>query len=121
MTDIFQIIGRVSLDGIDRAERELNGLSNTGEKSSSKLSKLGSVASAVGKGLLIGTGAIATAGVGLVKQVSASYGQLQQSIGGIETLFGQSAQKVIDNANKAYTTAGICNKSLLLVHLCYNL
>ena len=107
MTDIFQIIGRVSLDGIDKAEKELNGLSDTGEKSASKLSRIGGVAKTFGKGLLIGTGAIATAGVGLVKQVSASYGQLQQSIGGIETLFGQSAQKVIDNANNAYTTAGI--------------
>ena len=107
MTDIFELIGRVSIEGVDKAERELNGLSDTGEKSSSKLSKLGSIAGTVGKGLLIGTGAIATAGVGLVKQVSASYGQLQQSIGGIETLFGKSAQKVIDNANNAYTTAGI--------------
>ena len=107
MTDIFELIGRVSIEGVDKAERELNGLSDTGEKSSSKLSKLGSIAGTVGKGLLIGTGAIATAGVGLVKQVSASYGQLQQSIGGIETLFGKSAQKVIENANNAYTTAGI--------------
>ena len=107
MTDIFELIGRVSIEGVDKAERELNGLSDTGEKSSSKLSKLGSIAGTVGKGLLIGTGAIATAGVGLVKQVSASYGQLQQSIGGIETLFGESAQKVIDNANNAFTTAGI--------------
>ena len=107
MTDIFELIGRVSIEGVDKAERELNGLSDTGEKSSSKLSKLGSIAGTVGKGLLIGTGAIATAGVGLVKQVSASYGALQQSIGGIETLFGKSAQKVIENANNAYTTAGI--------------
>ena len=107
MTDIFELIGRVSIEGVDKAERELNGLSDTGEKSSSKLSKLGSIAGTVGKGLLIGTGAIATAGVGLVKQVSASYGELQQSIGGVETLFGESAQKVIDNANNAFTTAGI--------------
>ena len=107
MTDIFELIGRISIEGVDKAERELNGLSDTGEKSSSKLSKLGSIAGTVGKGLLIGTGAIATAGVGLVKQVSASYGELQQSIGGVETLFGESAQKVIDNANNAFTTAGI--------------
>ena len=107
MTDIFELIGRVSIEGVDKAERELNGLSDTGEKSSSKLSKLGGVVSTIGKGLLIGTGAVATAGVGLVKQVSASYGELQQSIGGVETLFGESAQKVIDNANNAYTTAGI--------------
>ena len=72
MTDIFELIGRVSIEGVDKAERELNGLSDTGEKSSSKLSKLGGVVSTIGKGLLIGTGAVATAGVGLVKKVSAS-------------------------------------------------
>ena len=107
MADIFEIVGRVSLDGIDRAERELNNFTNAGEQSSSRLSKFGSVAKTVGKGLLIGTGAVATGAVALVKNVSSSYGELQQSIGGIETLFGESAQKVIENANNAYTTAGI--------------
>ena len=107
MADIFEIVGRVSLDGIDRAERELNNFTDTGEKSSSKLSKFGSVAKGIGKGLLIGTGAVVTGAVGLVKQVSSSYGALQQSIGGIETLFGESAQKVIDNANNAFKTAGM--------------
>ena len=32
MTDIFELIGRVSIEGVDKAERELNGLSDTGEK-----------------------------------------------------------------------------------------
>ena len=107
MADIFEIVGRVSLDGIDRAERELNNFTNTGEQSSSKLSKLGGIAKTVGKGLLVGTGAVVTGAIGLVKQVSSSYGSLQQSIGGIETLFGKSAQKVIDNANNAFKTAGM--------------
>ena len=107
MADIFEIVGRVSLDGIDRAERELNNFTDTGERTSSRLSKFGSIAKTVGKGILIGTGAVVTAGVGLVKQVSSSYGALQQSIGGIETLFGDSAQKVITNANNAYKTAGM--------------
>ena len=107
MADIFEIVGRVSLDGIDRAERELTNLTDTGEQTSSKLDKFGSIAKTVGKGILVGTGAVVTAGVGLIKQVSSSYGALQQSIGGIETLFGDSAQKVIDNANNAYKTAGM--------------
>ena len=107
MADIFELVGKISLDGIDRAEKDLNSLSDTGEKSASKLGKLGGIAKTVGKGILIGAGAVVTGTAGLVKQVSASYGQLQQSIGGIETLFGESAQKVIDNANNAYTTAGI--------------
>ena len=107
MADIFEIVGRISLDGIDEAERNLNNMSGAGEQSASKLSKLGGIAKTVGKGLLVATGAVVTGAVGLVKQVSSSYGELQQSIGGIETLFGESAQKVIENANNAYTTAGI--------------
>ena len=107
MADIFEIVGKVSLDGLDKAEKDLRGFSDTGEQSASKLSKLGSIAGAVGKGVLIGTGVVATSAVALVKSVSGAYGQLQQSIGGIETLFGDSAQKVIENANNAYTTAGI--------------
>ena len=35
MADLFEIVGKVSLDGVDKAERELNGLTDTGEKSSS--------------------------------------------------------------------------------------
>ena len=135
MADIFEIVGKVTLDGIDKAEKELNSFTDTGEKSSSKLSKFGSVAKSVGKGLLIGTGAVVTGAIGLIKQVSSSYGELQQSVGGIETLFGAggksleeyaksvgkstseveehynklmtSQKTVIDNANKAYYTAGI--------------
>ena len=107
MADIFEIVGKISLDGLDKAEKDLKGFSGEGEKSSSKLSKFGGIAKTVGKGILIGTGAVVTGAVGLVKQVSSSYGQLQQSIGGIETLFKDSAQKVITNANNAYTTAGI--------------
>ena len=107
MADIFEIVGKISLNGLDKAEKDLRGFSDTGEQSASKLSKLGSIAGAVGKGVLIGTGAVATGAVALVKSVSGAYGQLQQSIGGIETLFGDSAQKVIENANNAYTTAGI--------------
>ena len=107
MADIFEIVGKISLDGLDRAEKELKEFSNEGEQSASKLSKLGSVAKTLGKGILVGAGAVATGAVTLVKSVSGAYGQLQQSIGGIETLFGKSAQKVITNANNAYTTAGI--------------
>lgn len=105
--ELFKIFGTVGLKGVKESEKELNNLTDNAQKSSSKLSKLGKVASSVGKASLVAVGAIATGSIALVKNVSSSYGALQQSIGGIETLFGESAQKVIDNANKAYTTAGI--------------
>lgn len=102
--DLFQIVGKLSIDGVDKAEKELNGVTGTGEKVSGKM---GSFLAGLGKTTLAITGAVATGSVALIKNVSSSYGALQQSIGGIETLFGNSAEKVIANANRAFTTAGI--------------
>ncbi len=105
--ELFKIFGTLALVGVAQSKKELSDVSGEAEKTSSKLSKLGGFAKSVGKGVLVATGAVATGAVGLIKNVSSSYGRLQQSIGGIETLFKGSAQKVIDNANNAFTTAGI--------------
>ena len=37
----------------------------------------------------------------------ASYADLEQNVGGVETLFKQSADRVIENSKKAYKTAGL--------------
>lgn len=105
--DLFKLYGTISLKGVEESEKQIREVTNTAEKSSSKLSKFGGFMAGVGKGVLAVTGAVTTGAIGLVKQVSSSYGALQQSIGGIETLFKDSASKVIENANNAYTTAGI--------------
>lgn len=48
------------------------------------------------------------AALGAVIGKSLSEGmQLEQSIGGIETMFGESSDKMMDYANKAYDTAGL--------------
>lgn len=53
-------------------------------------------------------GVIAAAGIGKALQSALEEGaNLQQSIGGIETLFKDSADKVIENAKNAYKTAGM--------------
>ena len=97
----------LAVTGVEQAKNEINDVTDTAEKSSNKMSKFGSIMKGIGKGVLVATGAVATASVGLIKKVSSNYGALQQSIGGIETLFKDSADKVIQNANNAYTTAGI--------------
>ena len=54
------------------------------------------------------TGAIAAAGIGKMFAASISEGAaLQQSLGGIETLFKSSADTVKNYANQAYRTAGV--------------
>lgn len=59
---------------------------------------------------LIGT--VAKLGVaqkitGFVRDAVSAGGRMQQAIGGIQTLFGDQAEKMVENANNAWKTAGI--------------
>ncbi len=71
------------------------------------LQKVGDIASEVVKKVGQVAVGVSTAMASVVAMGVKSYAQLEQSIGGVETLFGENAQKVIDNANKAYQTAGV--------------
>ena len=107
MADIFEIVGRVSIEGLSKAENDLNNFSNAGEKTSSKLSKFGSVLGGIGKTLaVVGTTAV-TGAVALGKSVVGAYGQYEQLVGGVETLFKDSSSKLIEYADNAYKTAGL--------------
>lgn len=75
------------------------------------ISKLGSLGksglSMVSKTM---TGAIAAVGTGAAAIIKSSLGvvaNMEQQVGGVETLFKDSANTVIENANKAYKTAGM--------------
>ena len=75
------------------------------------ISKLGSLGksglSIVSKAM---TGAIAAVGTGAAAIIKSSLGvvaNMEQQVGGVETLFKDSANTVIENANKAYKTAGM--------------
>ena len=74
---------------------------------SSALGKIGGVATAVGKTALIGVGAVGTAVAGLAKQSVEVYADYEQLVGGVETLFKDSADTVIGYADMAYKTAGL--------------
>lgn len=71
------------------------------------LKKVGQVAAEVTKKMLQVSAAVGGALAGLVTAGVKSYAELEQNIGGVETLFGKSANKVIENAKKAYKTAGV--------------
>ena len=74
---------------------------------SSALGKIGGVATAIGKTALIGVGAVGTAVAGLAKQSVEVYADYEQLVGGVETLFKDSADTVIGYADIAYKTAGL--------------
>nr|DAO93627.1 MAG TPA: tail tape measure protein [Caudoviricetes sp.] len=75
------------------------------------INKLGSLGksglSVVSKAM---TGAVAAVGTGAAAIIKSSLGvvaNMEQQVGGVETLFKDSANTVIANANKAYKTAGM--------------
>lgn len=74
---------------------------------SSALGKIGGVATAIGKTALTGVGAVGTAVAGLAKQSVEVYADYEQLVGGVETLFKDSADTVIGYADIAYKTAGL--------------
>lgn len=85
-------------------DKDINGISG---KVQSGLGKLGSIAGTAMKGVTAAVGAASTALAGLGSASVSSYADLEQNVGGIETLFKGSADKVIKNAENAYKTAGM--------------
>ena len=45
--------------------------------------------------------------VGITKKAVEAFAQYEQLVGGVETLFGSAAEKVIKNSERAYKTAGV--------------
>lgn len=102
--ELFKIFGRIALKG--QAETE-DGLDSVAGK-----------ASGVGQALLKGIGtfakwgaaaatAAATATAALVKSAVTAYSDYEQLVGGVETLFKDSAGEVQKYAANAYQTAGL--------------
>lgn len=80
-------------------------LDNDGLKSG--LSKIGNIAGTALKGVTVATGTVSTAFAGLVTASVNARGEIEQQIGGVETLFKDNASKVIKNAENAYKTASM--------------
>lgn len=100
---------------ISKSESAIKSMNDQLKKTNSiDLSKVGSVLKNIGSiaadvvkkvgQVAIGT---STALVGMVSAGVKSYADLEQNIGGVETLFGKDSEKVIANAKKAYETAGV--------------
>ena len=75
------------------------------------IGKLGNLAkssvSIIGGAMVGATAAVAAAGVAMTKASLDVVASMEQNIGGVETLFKDSADKVIENANRAFETAGM--------------
>lgn len=96
----------------------LNGIKEKVSPVTNGLKKIADVGAKVGKLTFkavatslaaVGTAAVA-AGKGMASAVKASiegYGEYEQLVGGVETLFKDSSKQVVEYANNAYKTAGL--------------
>lgn len=115
--DVFDLCAKISLDkseyenGLDDAKKSTGGFLGV-------FGKVGTVASAVGKGIFDVTErvvkvstAATTAGAAAVSALTTlavnSYADYEQLVGGVETLYKDSADKVQKYAAIAYKTAGL--------------
>ena len=93
--NLFELFVKVGVD--DQASNKLSDLS----------SKLGSGLATAAK---IGTAAVGAAAAGIAALTTAAvknYAEYEQLVGGVETLFKDSADTVMKYANNAYMTAGL--------------
>lgn len=107
MSDVGAVKYKVELDdsGIDQETAKAESKIAAGFKGAA-----GAVGSAVSAAAKVGAAAVAagsTAVAGLVKTATDAYGDFEQLSGGVETLFGDSASKVMANAEQAFKSAGM--------------
>lgn len=70
-------------------------------------SKIASFSKNFGKVMVSGVTVATTAMIGLTTEAVNAYANIEQSIGGVETLFKDDADIVIENAKRAFETAGV--------------
>lgn len=133
--ELFKIFGTIALNN-SQANKELDDTTDKAKSAGSKIAAaLGKVGAAVGKASLAVAGAAAAGAAALAKGAVESYGDYEQLVGGVETLFGTggknleeyaesvgktvsevsaeydklmtSQQTVLTNAANAYKTAGL--------------
>lgn len=133
--ELFRILGKIAIDNAE-AKKKINETGQEGGKLAKVFSTMGKGAAVAGKAIATGLAVGAGACVGLATAAIKSYGDYEQLVGGVETLFGtrgaeslqeyadmvgksvkeveaefgmlQEAQSlVMENASKAYQTAGL--------------
>ena len=108
--ELFRLLGTVVINNSE-ANEAIQDTTNTAEKSEGKISgsfaKIGNAAVAVGKTVAVGLAAGTTAIAGLATAAIKEYANYEQLVGGVETLFKESAEIVQGYAENAYKTAGI--------------
>lgn len=105
--NVFELFATLSLDSTEY-ERGLDDSESKGKSFASGLGKaLGGAAKAVGAASVAAVGAAATGITTLTTQAVQAYGSYEQLVGGVSKIFGESADLVMENASRAFQTAGM--------------
>lgn len=92
---IYKFIGDTS--NLDKATSKTSGI----------LKGLGAAGGVMAAGVVSASATATAALIGITKESVQAYADLEQSMGGVETLFKENADTVIKNAKEAYKTAGV--------------
>lgn len=101
--DIFKLVGRIMVDSRDAQDS----IAKTDDKALKIAKTLGKGITTAAKWGAALAGAATTAAAAIAKQAIEAYAEYEQLIGGVETLFGKSADVVKSYAENAYKTAGL--------------
>lgn len=122
--ELFKLFGTIAINNKDanaaldetsgkakEVAQNVDDAAKTSEKSSSRfgdaMSKIGSAAVAAAKVVASGMVAVGGAVAGLTTKSIQAYADYEQLVGGVETLFKDSADVVMQYAENAYKTAGL--------------
>lgn len=100
---LFDLVVKIGADVSDVNR----GIEDTGKKTSALGEKIKSGLAAAGKAAVVGVTAAATAVGALGTKAVQAYADYEQLVGGVETLFKDSQDEVMEYANNAYKTAGL--------------
>ena len=108
--ELFRLLGTIAIQN----EKAIDAINDTVQRASTASKKISDSFTAIGKKStemgqkLAKTSLVAGAAFsGIVAGITKTYADYEQLVGGVETLFGDSSDKLIKYANQAYKTAGL--------------
>ena len=105
--ELFRLLGTIAIKNEDANDALDETAGKAGNFKTKLVSTLGSAAKVVAKAAVAATTAAATAVATITKSAVEQYAEYEQLVGGVDTLFKESSQKVQKYAAEAYKTAGL--------------
>ena len=104
--ELFRLVGKLAIEGVNEAKSDLDGVTDKAESSGNRLTgTFKKIGAAVGAAFVVKQ--VTDFGAALTTLAVQGYADYEQLTGGIDTLFKDSYDKVIEYAANAYKTSGV--------------